>query len=419
MSIRISHASIIATIGGLAALTISARAGGIETIDGVPHIHNEARPAGGCETVRLEELWRVGGPDDDVFFGLITQVRADEAGDIYLLDSQLCEVAVYSPAGERRRTLFREGEGPGEVTRPRDLALLGDGSVGVVREFPGLMIRVDRENTPLPNIEVQAPGGSGFMIVDACHAGGGTLVLGGTISHQAQGNRQQRVHYLGIFGPDGIERARVAELTHQRDFEHLVIAERETLPPFWWASTVGADGRVYVAPLRDRYRVEVFSPAGELERVITRDYAHVRRTDDEWRRLYESFERAMQDADIPYTIEIERDEYDILPLQHGVRVREDGTLWVLPGRGVRDQPPGVMLTFDVFDAEGRFERQISIAAPHDGVWDGFFLVGEDLVVIVTGHVEAVLAQYGGGNSTYETDDDDSAMEVICYRMAGI
>ena len=152
-------------------------------------------------------------------------------------------------------------------------------------------------------------------------------------------------------------------------------------------------------------------------RVIEREYEHCRRTDNEYQRLYDSFDNAMQGANIPYTVEIERDEYDIMPIQHGLRVRGDDSLWVLPSRGVRDQPPGIMITFDVFDPEGHFDRQVSFACPHDGTWDGFFFAGSDRYVVVTGHVEAVLAQYGAGTSTYEEGEDGSAMEVICYGIA--
>ena len=38
----------------------------------------------------------------------------DDDGNIYLLDSQLSEVKVFSPDGEPLKTLSREGDGPGE-----------------------------------------------------------------------------------------------------------------------------------------------------------------------------------------------------------------------------------------------------------------------------------------------------------------
>ena len=77
----------------------------------------------GEETVGLTELWRIGGDTDDdaEFFGVLSQITTDEAGNVYLLDRQLTEVKVFSPDGEYLNTIGREGEGPGEFRRPSDL----------------------------------------------------------------------------------------------------------------------------------------------------------------------------------------------------------------------------------------------------------------------------------------------------------
>ena len=116
------------TLGVLAPVTSVAAANDSDEVmvDGVLHITNGASPSEGIETMHLEELWRVGGEDDDVLFGVILQVRTDEEGNIYLLDSQLAQVQVYSSDGRHLRTLSREGDGPGEVRRPTDLVLLPD-----------------------------------------------------------------------------------------------------------------------------------------------------------------------------------------------------------------------------------------------------------------------------------------------------
>jgi hypothetical protein len=391
--------------------------GEAEIIDGVEYVHNGAQPRDGRQTVHLEEIWRIGGENDDALFGLITQVCHDEAGNIYILDSQLCEVRVYAPDGRKLKTLFRQGEGPGEVVQPRNLALLGDGSVGVLREVPGTLIRVDRDNNPLDNVQVHKPGRQGLIILDGCFAGGSTLAFSGTHILRTEQNIQERVNLLGIFSLAGDEIARLAEEPNRRDYTNFVLSERKELPAFFWATCVGPDGRVYTAPDRDRYAIKVFSPEGQLTRVIEREYEPYRRSAEEQQRLHDAFELIVRGADIEIGIEIEEYEYTIATMQHGVRVREDNTLWVLPGRGLRDQPPGVMLTFDVFDPTGRFVKQVSYACPGNGVWDGFFFVGSDRVVVVTGHVEAVLAQYGSGTSSYD-DGQTASMEVICYRIAG-
>ena len=403
------------TILLLAAATL-APAGQLVTVDGVPYVRNGAEPAEGRQVKQLEELWRIGGDNDDVFFGMITQVLADEAGAIYLLDSQLCEVQVYSPDGEHLKTLFREGAGPGEVSRPRNLCLLGDGTVGVIQEFPGRMVRVDGDNVPVSSIEAQGPDG-GFVVLDGCFAGGPTLLFSGTILRQAEQGIQERDNFLSLYGLDGQERLRLASLPNQRDFNDFVFAERREMPSFFWATCVDRAGRVYTAPDRDAYRIEVRSPDGALERVVEREYEHLRRTDESHQRLSDALDAVLYGAPFAYRIEIERDEYDILTLQHGVRVREDGSLWVLPGRGAYGQPDGILLTFDVFDPAGHFVRQVSLGCPGNGVWDGLFFVGPDRAVVVTGHVEAMISQYAdGGASISEDEDGGTAMEVICYRI---
>jgi hypothetical protein len=70
--------------------------------DGVLTIVNPENPSGGAVEIELEELWRVGGDDEDVLFGVIAQLVVDDAGDVYLLDGQLSEVQVFC--------LTREGQ---------------------------------------------------------------------------------------------------------------------------------------------------------------------------------------------------------------------------------------------------------------------------------------------------------------------
>jgi len=82
-------------------------------------VANGPTPAHGLQTMQLEEMWRVGGADDEEnFFGLVTWAEAGADGLVYVLDTQLCQVNVYDREGNLVQTLFRQGEGPGEVQRP-------------------------------------------------------------------------------------------------------------------------------------------------------------------------------------------------------------------------------------------------------------------------------------------------------------
>ena len=70
--------------------------------------------SGGMATIKLPELWRLGGDseDEEEFFGVISDIDIDAAGQVYLLDSQLNEAKIYTKDGEFVRSIGREGEGP-------------------------------------------------------------------------------------------------------------------------------------------------------------------------------------------------------------------------------------------------------------------------------------------------------------------
>lgn len=65
------------------------QAGGSFAAD-VPRVENPAEPAQGTHRVELEELWRIGGADDeDNIFGVVNRALVDDENNIYLLDAQL------------------------------------------------------------------------------------------------------------------------------------------------------------------------------------------------------------------------------------------------------------------------------------------------------------------------------------------
>ena len=72
-----------------------------EIIDGVPHVKNGSTPTTGVQALRMNELWRVGGEGaEEILFGLTPKVCTDGKGQVYVLDSQLSQVLVFSPDGE-------------------------------------------------------------------------------------------------------------------------------------------------------------------------------------------------------------------------------------------------------------------------------------------------------------------------------
>lgn len=116
-------------------------------------------------------------------------------------------------------------------------------------------------------------------------------------------------------------------------------------------------------------------------------------------------------------IEIEDIEPSISYFHRGLYVAEDGRLWVISSRSVRDQPEGIMLTYDVFDQAGHFVEKIAVACEGDPRVDGLFFVGEDSVVLIRGYFDALASQFGRTTAYTDQDEEPTPMEVICYTVA--
>lgn len=382
----------------------------------VEQVHNGAQPRDGKIQVTLRELWRVGGPERDEFFGLVPRVETDAQGNVYILDSQLCRVSVYDQDGRLLRTLFSEGEGPGEVRSPRDMMVFGDGRVGLIQEFPGAISLVDAGGNPAGRIAFGGAEG-GVHSLTGCQASGEVILVSGT--HMQPGSQPEinlRQNFLERIGDDGLMLTRYAGNDTKYDFTDFVFSEREHIPPFWWCFDITSDGRVYAAPDRDAYRIEEFAPDGSLVRVIERDYEPLARTDAEFRRMEGMVKSAMAGVPFQPTIRIEHGEAALAYMHRALQLHPDGSLWVLSSRGVRKGEPGVMAVFDVFDPAGVFVRQVALRAPHEGQRVGIFLSGSDRILVVKGFFESLAAQFGNG-ATFSGDDEEVAVpEIICYEM---
>ena len=401
------------TATGLLLTAAIAGAGQEVVTDGVLHIVNGSEPADGRQVVQLEEVWRVGGEDSEDFFGLVSQLVVDDEGNVYLLDTRLAEVPVYSPDGERLKTLSREGEGPGETHMPTNLMFMPDGTLGLLQAFPGRVTKVDLEGNPAGVIEFGDKTSGGFLSCFDIYPQGENVVVAGQETVQMPPSGRKQISFVAAYDLQGQELKRYVEYTREVDFTRFVFDEDNRNEIEFRRSTVGRDGRVYVAAYRNQYRIDVYAPDGALERVIERDYDHLQREDAEYQRIKTRLESRLARLPNP-EIKISATEPDI----SAIRLGYDGNLWVETSRGGRDQPEGIFYTWDVFSPDGHFLRQVAAACPGDGTNDMMLWV-DGAAVQVTGFMDAVQALQGGGGASEEDEDEEAApMEVIYYRFAG-
>jgi hypothetical protein len=377
-----------------------------------PVVRNTAQPAEGAQVLKLKELWRVGGEEDENFFGAISKVIADEAGNVYLLDTQLAEVRVYSPQGEFLRTLGRQGEGPGEVRAPSDMFLTHDQRVALIQTFPGRVVMVDRMGTPAGGFLVGGsdPSQGRFGVLVQGAAGGGQVYLAGMhMTFSGQGPSTQTL-FLTRCTLDGAELNTLVTKESTVNYADLVLAEADM--DFVWNGrwAVDGQGRVFAAPERNAYRIQVFTPEGRVERTIEREYSSWKRTPDEVNVARLGMQALARNYPSPPR---ELTTLDTEPDIGGLYCAADGTLWVRTSRGDRNRAPGVFTVFDMIDGAGRFVRQVSLAGPGNPLEDALFLIGTDRAVVVTQALQAYLSMQG---VTGEAGAQGEPMEIICYAL---
>ena len=106
---------------------------------------------------------------------------------------------------------------------------------------------------------------------------------------------------------------------------------------------------------------------------------------------------------------------------------------MLTSRGRVEKPAGALGVFDVFDAEGRFQHQVTVHADYDERYDEFLIRGDRLFVIKeansgagltsessTGHGMTMVVRRGGNAGAAEEEDarEPEPLGVLCYDLGG-
>ena len=371
-------------------------------------IDNPADPPGKRQALTLSETWRAGGDDDEVFFGSIGRILAGPDGTVLVLDNQLSQVQVYAADGTWQQTLGREGDGPGEVRGPADAFYLPVGRLCLAQSCPGRLVYLNPDGTPGGQSHYQPLGDPAtvYVAVSGLAAPDG-LLLAGIRFNQSGGPEAQQTFFLSLCDAEGQEQ--VVYLDKQYAINYADFRLDEASMDFVWVGRMALDrdGRVYTAPDRNRYLVQVQDPDGTVVRQFTRPVKAPQRTSEEREiatKIHEGI--GANYGGIPLQgVSIE----DTDPAIAGLVVRPDGEVWVQSP--ANEAPDGTFAIFDVFDAEGHYTHQQVIEAPGDPDRDGLYLLSDGRVVIVVGGLDAWLSQQG----IEGTSDDAPVLEIICYK----
>lgn len=382
----------------------SAIAGQESVENGVVRVENSDVPSQGQEILELEELWRIGGEDEEFIFRAIDSVLLANDGNLYILDgsSNLIYVNSFSD-GSAIREMSIDGEGPGELRHATKMFLMGEDKLALLRSYGAKLACIDYNGIPQQSYDVR-----GNSYFNAGFAGwkDDVLIIAGKENNTYNGQT-----YVSRFDEYG-EMYRYESYPVQSSIEKRLVAEEDEYFISYKPGDVGQGGKLYFAPywaLADYgyYQINVYSPQGKKERIITRKYESYKRLDKDMQGLInqrfcgEDGLRQFNSTGIPY--QFEEFDPDVLTID----VNPDGNIWVCTSRGVRNQDEGILLSYDVFSPQGDFVKQVSLAAQGDGSRDKVYFLDENTLAIVKGQTDV---EFGCPPSPGTED----ILEIICY-----
>jgi len=375
----------------------------------VPRLIDDDGPSLGVKILALEELWRIGGEDEDVIFGRIVDVERHPNGEVYILDNQMCHVVVISDNGEHLRDLSRQGDGPGELRQPMGLVFLPDDILGIGMGFPGKMVTLKLDGTPVDSrypIGEPVEGNVGVMI--SIQGVDGVLVASGGRLVFANEGESHTMRFLSVTDYQADNFNRILEKTTPMDPTGLRFVEADAyyIDRSW---VLGPQGKIYAPMKRDSYEVSVFDKTGKLLGEFGRQNNPRKRTQDD----KDDVNPLINVAGRP-----EGRDWDIADHDECVsRIlfnQEENTIWVLTPHGSNDQPEGILETWDVFGTDGQYLQQVAIPLG-DEMNDGTcYLVGGSKLVVVKG----TSSSFDGDENPEDEEEETEVepLEVICYEM---
>lgn len=390
------------------------------TVEGQLHVQNPADAIDPKMDIELEEVFRLGGWDggDDEFFGIVTDIEQDEEGNLYVLDSQLSEIKVYSAEGEYLNTIGREGEGPGEFRAAAGLFWMPDGRLGVMQAFPSRMVTLWPDGTAADDLTLDAGEGIAITMMRGVErAGDNVAIIYGLNNIDEEAMKFTQTNVLGLFNAEGKQIKQVHARDSHFDFANPKITEME-FDNFMNRWGTGADGRIYAVPVLKEYAINVWGPDGELDRVIEREYPEHPRTPEEKAELEDLYKQLTQGGGMPPNTTYEVETIHPCINWRGIYARPDGSIWVSTSRGANDVGNDTLGTFDIYDPKGRFVRQAELMGQCDNDDDAVFFVG-DKVFVITEFIDSVKNARGSAAGEEEGAEEPEPMAIICYRSSDL
>lgn len=331
-------------------------------------------------------VWTVSDDTLSVPMGTIADVAVGADDVVYLLDTQNILVRRIDRGGRELAPLGRSGEGPGEFTHPRLVAVAPDDRCVVIQDFHAraTCLTPTGDVCAPPDVSIIRNGflSTVFMGTARIDTRGRLVVMAVTTPRAADDSSMFAAWKLALsvfrFGPT--DTAPTVLFSDSPDVGGTATVRPSVPGGFFMARgwDVDDDGTVIYADPAGRYRVLIGHPADGPSRTI--DLPAAPSDASALRAVAKSAGRRVEN----------------LPRIASVHWLDGGWFLVEPGAAATAPKPGLVGTFEAFDARGRSHGRKVVHCDYDPARDALFIRRGMLVVINGGRsaMEASLKQMG-------------------------
>jgi len=227
------------------------------------------------------------------------------------------------------------------------------------------------------------------------------VVSGNIFNFSAEGSSNQR--WVGIIERDGTLFKELGDKVEEMEGTPMEQSYDE-LASFWewdrWAA--GADGRLYVAPERERYRIDQYDPDGELVRTITRPIEPRKRSEERLRELRDGRKFFMNGQEVKI-------DSKLSPLEPQIRnlYCVGDQLWLI----LDDPSQDYFARIAVHGADGQLIEERLLEIPYDPELDQVHILQDGRIAVVENAVSAQRAHFASFGMD-EADDEELDVEPV-------
>lgn len=323
-------------------------AGSVTEEAGLTVVRNPSEPLRGQITFELEEELRLGnGQDENLSFHNVRDIGLDGESNIYVLDSGNYRVQVFEADGTYRRTVGKEGQGPGEFTDPFGIFL--DETNNLYVSDGRKVHRFD----PSGDYETSTPVDDAFR--ELCVDSEGNLLV--TASPEDASGRKQ---VLRKITPSGESLRTFAEYSDTETVRKKIEGQTWSFrvshdyTPKLYLTSLGS--RTFLYAYSQEYMLYIFSEEGAVRTRIEKEEEPSSISGRDKALFIESMEKGMAQRGMKFPPGVMEQACDFPPFRpffRKVLIDDNGRIFLQkPKSSLMAQDEDVM--FDVFDASGRF-----------------------------------------------------------------